>query len=352
MKLFAFYLPQFHEIPENNKWWGNGFTEWTHVKHAKPLYKNHKQPLIPYEKNFYNLLDKDTVLWQTELLNKFQLSGFVYYHYYYKGKTLLEKPAENLLKWKDINQKFFFCWANHSWYKSQGSSKQLLIKQDYGSARDWNDHFEYLKIFFQDSRYEKINNKPVLMVFSSFFNEKNDMLNLFNQRCKEMGFDGIYIIFSCGNKREYLMSQKLKEGTYSYKWVLREPDFSKSNICDTRKYKIYDKILSLHRSHNYVYKINGNDLFKYKIRNDYKFKDYLKTIFFEWDNTPRHGYNGYIITPPMKDFVMNYLNKYSNEDYMFINAWNEWAEGMVLEPTLKNGFKYLNWIKEWTEQCE
>ena len=112
MKKFAIFLPQFHEIEENNKWWGKGFTEWTNVRNAKPLYKGHEQPKQPLNGDYYNLLEKETVRKQTQLLNEYGLDGFVYYHYYFCGKKIMEKPAENLLKWKDIDQKFFFCWAN------------------------------------------------------------------------------------------------------------------------------------------------------------------------------------------------------------------------------------------------
>lgn len=109
MKIIAYYLPQFHEIEENNKWWGKGFTEWTNVKKAKSLYKEHIQPKVPLGNNYYNLMDKKVMEWQTDLMKKYNVYGLCYYHYYFEGKMLLEKPAENLLKWKDINQKFCFC---------------------------------------------------------------------------------------------------------------------------------------------------------------------------------------------------------------------------------------------------
>ena len=108
MKKFAFYLPQFHEVEENDKWWGKGFTEWVNVKKAQPLYKGHVQPKVPENQNYYNLLDKSTVEWQTELMKNYNVDGLIYYHYYFTGKKLLEKPAENLLKWKEINQPFFW----------------------------------------------------------------------------------------------------------------------------------------------------------------------------------------------------------------------------------------------------
>ena len=144
MKKFAFYLPQFHEIEDNNRWWGKGFTEWTHVRQARPLYKGHIQPIKPFNNNYYNLLEKQTVEWQNDLMHKYKIDGLIYYHYYFCGKTLLEKPAENLLKWKEIDQPFFFCWANHTWYKAKNKTRKALIEQQYGNEKDWANHFSYL----------------------------------------------------------------------------------------------------------------------------------------------------------------------------------------------------------------
>ena len=126
MKKFAIFLPQFHEIPENNKWWGKGFTEWTHVRNATPLFSGHDQPQIPLNGNYYNLLEKDSVIWQSDLLHNYGLDGFAYYHYWFNGTPLLEKPLKNLLNWKDINQKYFLYWANHSWVKSEKKEQKIL----------------------------------------------------------------------------------------------------------------------------------------------------------------------------------------------------------------------------------
>ena len=202
MRIFSFYLPQYHEIPENNEWWGKGFTEWTNVRKAKPLFKGHIQPLHPLNDNYYDLMDKRTVEWQTRLMKEYGLTGMIYYHYYFCGKKLLEKPTENLLKWKDIDQPFFFCWANHSWKKTWNGTSELLIEQTYGDECDWEEHFQYLLPFFKDDRYEKINNKPVFMFFISQFEKKQDIVKYFNKRCKESGFNGIYIIYGAMYKKD------------------------------------------------------------------------------------------------------------------------------------------------------
>ena len=123
MKKFAYYLPQFHEIEENNRWWGKGFTEWVNVKKAQPLFKGHKQPIIPLNKNYYNLENPNILVWQANLAKKYGVDGFIFYNYYFCGKKLLEKPAKILLKNNNIPMKFFFCWANHSWFRSWEGSE-------------------------------------------------------------------------------------------------------------------------------------------------------------------------------------------------------------------------------------
>lgn len=118
MRTIAFYLPQFHEIPENNEWWGKGYTEWTSVRNAKTVSRFHKQPRVPLGENYYNLLDKDTMRWQSEISMKAGLYGFCFYHYWFNGKQLLEKPVNNYLKWTDIRQRFCMSWANESWIRT------------------------------------------------------------------------------------------------------------------------------------------------------------------------------------------------------------------------------------------
>ena len=357
MRLFALYLPQFHETEENNEWWGKGFTEWTHVNAAQPLFKGHLQPIVPKDKNYYNIMDKKTVEWQTELMKAHGIDGMTYYHYYFKGKKLLNKPSENLLKWTDIDQPFFFCWANHSWYKAVNGVKNLLIEQIYGTKEDWEDHFKYLLPFFKDSRYEKRDNKPVFMIFNHDFPEKKSIVDYFDSRCREEGFDGIYIIETFMHaeqpKNFQLFCQNICPQTKQL--YIREPAVS-TFIADRRRklspLRVVRKILrelTLAKKISWVDKYSGNHLYDIMLKYSPRRENTCHGIFFSWDNTPRHGVRGYIITPPSKEKFMKYANSIKNNEYVFINAWNEWAEGMVLEPTEEEGFKYLSWIKEFKD---
>lgn len=356
MKKYAFFLPQFHTIEENNKWWGEGFTEWTNVKKAKPLFRGHVQPLHPVNNNYYNLLEKETVQWQTELMHKYRIDGLIYYHYYFRGKKLLEKPAENLLHWKEIDQPFFFCWANHDWNRAWRGSKEILLKQEYGTVQDWNDHFDYLLPFFKDERYLKINNSPVFMIYISAFKEKEDMMSFFNEKCKEEGFDGIYVIetYSGENYPEGLVEFEKNISKNTEQIFIREPSTSRYAFWVSRKniLRRYARGLKMrinkYTHGNCLFITNGDKVLRY-ICKEPKREGYIHGLNFGFDNTPRHGKRGQIVTPPSKETIFSILDYLKDEEYIFINAWNEWAEGMELEPSEEYGYKWLEWIAEWSK---
>ena len=357
MRLFAMYLPQFHTFKENSEWWGEGFTEWTHVRGAKALYKGHYQPIVPQNENYYNLMDKDTVLWQTKLMQEHGIDGMVYYHYYFEGKKLMEKPAENLLQWKDIEQPFFFCWANHSWYRAQNGTRTLLIEQTYGEEAQWEEHFQYLLPFFQDSRYEKKDNKPVFMLFADF-PKKAAMMAYFEQRCKAAGFDGIYLIETTMGAISDEDFRALRASTcaQTQKIYLREPALGTIELRNRRKHRpirIWNKlmkILSTRGLLTWAEQFDGDEMYQ-------AMEDFLRLdddlchgLFFSWDNTPRHGIRGWVITPPSKERFLQYAKRVEKDDFLFINAWNEWAEGMILEPTEHQGTQFLEWVRQWRSQ--
>ena len=360
MRWFALYLPQFHQVAENDEWWGEGFTEWTHVRAAKPLYKGHKQPIAPLNDNYYNLMEKQTVQWQTDLMKQHGIDGFVYYHYYFQGKMLLEKPAENLLNWTDIDQPFFFCWANHSWFKATKTEKKLLLEQTYGTREDWQKHFEYLLPFFRDSRYEKKDNKPVFMIFAPDFPEKHDMMAYFDACCKEAGFDGIYVIETFSNAYHVDNLPKFRENLcrQAEQIYIREPVVStmllkrKRNRTLLGVYEWFCQKLAQKGMLKWVQRYSGDQLYKIMLEQTPRGENLSHGVFFSWDNTPRHSYRGYVITPPEKESFMRYADSVKDDAYVFVNAWNEWAEGMILEPTAHEGLRYLEWIKQWKNRQE
>jgi hypothetical protein len=348
-KLIAYYLPQFHEIHENNVWWGHGFTEWNNVKNGKKLFSGHNQPLVPLNRNYYNLLEKSVVEWQTDTIKKYGIYGFCYYHYWFNGRKILERPAENLLKWQDIKQNYCFCWANHSWKKTWNGINEILITQDYGDEEDWEKHFEYLSNFFLDSRYIKKNKKPLLLLYEAKLIPKIDQFIAYlDAKCKEIGLDGICIIESLNSIKSHKISS-LSNAT-----VIREPLFAlgKRNIIQKTL-----KILKSMFKRNYLYfptKYDYSRVAKYSVllSEIYSNKNCYPCVFPSWDNTSRHGRRGYVIAGSSQELWEKYLydqKKIMTEkgiEYLFINAWNEWAEGMYLEPDEIHKYAYLETVRK------
>lgn len=350
MRIWALNLPQFYETQENNEWWGKGFTEWTSVRNAKPLYKGHQQPLIPLNNNYYDLSKKENIKWQADLAKKYGIEGFVYYHYWYEGRHLLEKPCEILLNSLDININYCFCWANHSWTRAwDGKDHEILIEQTYGDKNEWEKHLQYLLPFFKDSRYIRIDNKPVLFIYKA-----NDLKNgdkriaYWNHRLKEEGIaTGIYIV-------EYISSFNPKPSLKTSQGIYEdEPNFScrfeissfnkvKRILCKTFKitdYQNYDKLWKLILAKKATY--DGRKI--------------ILGGFPCWDNSPRKGKNSRVIRTSSSEKFKKYLKKLVSIDrkdslgILLLNAWNEWGEGAILEPTEQNGYGYLEAIKEISE---
>jgi len=355
-KILAFHLPQFHSFPENDRWWGYGFTEWVNVKKTKPLFEGHKQPRIPLE-GYYNLLDYDTRKRQAELAKKYGVYGFCYYHYWFNGKLFMEKPLEYLLNEKEIDLPFCFCWANEAWTRAwDGQTAEVLMPQNYGTEKEWLKHFEYLKKFFLDDRYIKVNNCPMIVLYRTCdIPSLNDMVMTWDSECKKIGFDGIHVV------EELNGGQKNSYSQYSKGLVDFEPGFTQrfgknkvmrgiEKIKNGLRYKLF------HRGH---VTFNYDTVWKKILNRNYS--AYKKPVylggFVDWDNSPRRKKGAKIFlgaTPQKfkKYFLKLYKMAIENEsEFVFINAWNEWAEGAYLEPDQINGYAYLEAI-EYTVNVE
>lgn len=362
-KIIAFYLPQFHEVEENSLWWGEGYTEWTSVKAATSLYKGHRQPKIPYKEKYYNLLDRNVMRWQSKISKQAGIDGFCFYHYWFKGRKILEKPIENYLRWKEIPQRFCLSWANDSWIRSWSNvsgtiwnskkdgivcmdqqNQGLLIEQDYGGQDVWKMHFEYLKDFFLDERYIKVGNRPLFLIHRPEVVEQLDaMVRLWDGLARQYGFNGIYILVTNPLKkyRRPICGCVYYEParTFDYKPFKRRV-YERMNIKNEKK---------LLRRYNYA--VLWLKILRRKP--DYGMKTYLGG-FVGYDDSPRRGYQGYIVkgsTPLKFQIFMRLLMKKckSSEqygDYIFITAWNEWAEGAYLEPDKDNGYQYLKAVSK------
>lgn len=370
IKMIAFYLPQFHSIPENDNAYGKGFTEWTNVKKAKPLFDGHNQPRIPLDKNYYNLLNVDVMKRQCELAKKYGVYGFCYYHYWFKGgKKLLEKPIELMLEDKSIDMPFCLCWANENWTKKwDGGNNELIVSQDYGDYNDIVAHVTYLKKFFQDDRYIKIDEKPLLIIYKP---ELIPHLRKYIARIrKEAISQGIgEIVIACQYPKFYIEGVNLDLFDF---YIQFQPRFVKEYELDESKSafeKTSKKILISIGLRNVAKKVRsiisrkkvteGRILEKrsydkdWRSIIDYKVNDkkLIAGSFVDWDNTARNV-NGlvYLGASPVKfrkymDLLKQKVENEYSEKMIFINAWNEWAEGAYLEPDEKNKYGYLDALK-------
>lgn len=344
-KIIAFYLPQFHEIEENNKWWGKGFTEWTNVKKGAPLYKGHYQPKVPLAENYYCLLDPKVQEWQSQIALENGIYGFCYYHYWFNGKLLLEKPMENMLNNPNVKIKFCISWANEPWTKTwTGDDQNVLMEQVYGGKEEWEAHLQYLLPFFQDKRYILKDNKPVFLAYRAESIERcGEMIDYWNLRLKEYGFEGIFFLETLSGW------QREKSVSNSQGAVTMEPMH-----CFMENRKMTQKMIKKYGLYNigildqYDYDKVWNSILKKVFREE----NFFYGAFMNWDNTARKGKRATLIRGFSIEKYKNYMEKMykkcvdENKEFLFFNAWNEWSEGTYLEPDDYAGMQYLETIKE------
>ena len=365
-KVFAAYLPQFHQIAENDLFWGEGFTDWDNVKTAKPLFDGHIQPKKPLDENYYDLSHIETIKWQASIAKQYGVDGFNIYHYWFKdGKHVLYKPAELLLANPGIDIKYFFSWDNCSWVRSWGqhvgnawSPKSdegrkgtfLLLEFSYGNKEQWRNHFLYLLPFFNDPRYLKIDGRPVFAFMTSLNSDKLiEMCDYWQELSREHRLEGLYLISNC----DALRNKKLLDNQFFYQpnaaaWGMR--------MSIENKLKKYFKIQSKQKGnvkYNYDYDFVWKRLLRTADRNR-KSRLILGGIV-KFDDTPRRGNQARIITNASPEKFEFYFRKLyqlccnTNREILLLTAWNEWGEGAYLEPDIENGYEYLEALKNAIE---
>lgn len=363
MKIIAFYLPQYHAIPENDKWWGKGFTEWVNVKKSNPLYKGHHQPKVPLNNFYYNLLNDEVKKWQISLAKENGIYGFCFYHYWFSGKLMLEKPIEQYLKNKELDFPFCLSWANPEWTRVwAGEGSTVLIEQEYNDKKKWEDHLQYLLPFFRDRRYITIDGEPLFVIYApAQIDCIQELVSFLRMRMQQEGFLGIklaYQYYVTPSEDDFL--RPLFDYCISFQPVYALHDLeTKSNLG-----RVYNLLRFINKKIYQICKIELTD-FLIKVRKtnyDAVWQSILNTnpkdrkdvacAFVNWDNTPRRGQAGRVIiegTPKKFEQYMRLLikevkKKYSTE-FIFFTAWNEWSEGSYLEPDELNKYEYLASIK-------
>lgn len=339
-RVIAFYLPQFHPIPENNKWWGKGFTEWTNVGKAKPFFEGHNQPKLPADLGYYDLRVKETKLEQIKLAKEYGIEAFCYWHYWFAGKQLLERPFQEVVKDKEIDFPFCLGWANQTWSGIwHGAPDKILIEQTYPGLEDYKNHFYSLLEAFKDERYMRIDGKLVFLIY----NPKNlPDAKEFTQYWQELAIkeelQGFYFIAHLTNESKKYGCDACVEGA---PFVTMNARAMNVNYLDSgAQPKVYDY----------------NDLVKYSINYQLNVdENEFPLVMPNWDNTPRSKENGIVLqdSSPQKfaEIMQSAIEKvkrtYNAENQIiFIKAWNEWAEGNYLEPDSEFGLQYLEALRE------
>ncbi|MBN7812944.1 glycoside hydrolase family 99-like domain-containing protein [Algoriphagus sp. H41] len=354
-EIFSYYLPQFHSIPENDRWWGAGFTEWTNVKKAKPLFHGHKQPIIPGELGYYSLDTTEILRRQALLANQYGVDGFVFYHYWFgSGKYLLDKPLLNFLADPTIDIQICICWANESWRGTwHGAAKdQMLQEQKYLGIEDYKKHFEFLLPFFQDSRCLRIEGMPVYQIYvPESIPDLAVYISTFNGLATENGLPGIYWIgvkASSGFDPQSFGIQGMVNGNLAninrYHFRSFSGFFNRivlSNPVVRKLFKWPKRI---------AYGIVRACLEDFSTSYSY---DFFPLAIPNWDNTPRVKHEGTVYTGASPSSFGKHLlaciqrakKNSPGKKLVFIKSWNEWAEGNILEPSQEYGRGYLEALK-------
>lgn len=372
MRIIAFYLPQFHAIPENDAWWGKGFTEWVNVRGAKPLFPGHYQPRVPLGGNYYCLLERDTLEWQIGLAKEYGVYGFCIYHYWFGGHKLLEKPLEMLRDDSGLNIPYCICWANENWTNAWVANKkvQTLIKQTYGDRTDWEQHFDYLLSFFRDPNYIREDGKPLLVVYRpELIDRLDEMLDYWNARAMENGFPGIAYAYQ---SQTFMAREDSDDSSFAYgieyqpgrARILLEQQKSSplqkgADACIDLARKVLLRVdrrfntnLLLRASKARLQFEEYDELCRTIVEARPKDDKAVAGMFVGWDNTPRRQFRGRVCLHSTPEKFEYYLSrqienakKHYKSDLLFLFAWNEWAEGGYLEPDEKYRFGYLEAIR-------
>jgi hypothetical protein len=349
--VIAFYLPQFHPIPENDEWWGPGFTEWRNVAKARPLYRGHYQPHIPADLGFYDLRVPETRWAQAELARIYGVEGFAYWHYWFAGRRILERPFQEVLDRKEPDLPFCLAWANQTWTGIwHGLSDKILIEQTYPGIADYTAHFNAVLPAFADARYITVDGKPLFYVFQPrTLPNAQQFTSLWRELALKAGLRGLYLVgempladdpskqgfdaaVDTSNPLRLVNWQPWRRPLDRLKWerkrLLRRPTIVQyEDVCE----RLVTNVAGVARH-----------------------VDRHLSLLPGWDNTPRSGLNGLVLhgsTPEkFRRQVRQALSLGTQEPLehrvLFLKSWNEWAEGNYMEPDLRFGRGYLEVLRD------
>jgi len=347
-RLIAFYLPQFHPIPENDDFWGGGFTEWTHLAAARPLYRGHDQPKLPGELGFYDLRLPETRVAQAELARRHGIEGFCYWHYWFGGRRVLERPFQEVLDSGAPDFPFCLGWANASWTGVwYGAPERILIEQTYPGAYDYAAHFASILPALEDARYIRVENKPLVLVFQpGELPDANAFCAQWRELAERAGLPGLHLVGFGGKK-----------------WDPTQSGFDGSVLHGPQPPR---RRRRLARLRTWLRQRTGGPRV-------YPYREYIRSCFPKrldsprdypvalpnWDNTPRSGPRGFVFdgsTPELfrehlREAITRVTDRPREQRIVFLKSWNEWAEGNYLEPDRDRGLAYLEVVRDEVERA-
>lgn len=350
-KIIALYLPQYHPIPENDKWYGKGFTEWTNVAKAKPLFRGHYQPHIPADLGFYDLRLTETRRAQAKLAEDYGVDAFCYWNYWFGNKEqLLEMPIWEVYKDKAITLPFCLAWANHSWEKKtwdKSASNELIMEQKYLGVEDYKEYFYTMLPLFKDERYFRVGEKLFFAIYNPLgFEDITTFVNLWQELSKKEGLKGFYFVGKDSACR--IKDKVLAAGLDA--------------VYDDNTFNIHHELPLIKKIFLYIQRevFKWPTVFKYKdainhmITDDSTLDEVIPCIAPNWDHSPRSGRNAILLDECEPKYFKKVLemtidavkNKSEDKQLIMIKSWNEWGEGNHLEPDLKYGKGYLEAIRE------
>jgi hypothetical protein len=369
VKLIAMYFPQLHAIPENDEWWGKGFTDWNNVRTAVPMYEGHYQPRVPLDENYYDQSRLETLRWQIDLAKRYGIHGFCHYHYWFDGKQLLETPTNLIMTNRDIDFPFCLSWANETWTKRwDARDHHILIRQTHPPTREsWKRHYDYLIKAWTDPRAIKVDGKPVFVIYRPQRIEKiHEMLAYWRELAQQDGLPGLYFIFqkqyelpnrNCLNSFDALFQFQPFE-------AINSPNFDKDSIKHSLLFKLVRSLPERYQNmlrgvrEAFVKELTFHDYNAIwqkivEVHPDQNLTTY-PGAFVDWDNTARYKKRATIFRGASPEgfgewfarLVDSMPRRNLPENFIFLNAWNEWSECAYLEPDERYGYQYLEAVRK------
>jgi lipopolysaccharide biosynthesis protein len=336
LKYIAFYLSQFYPIPENNAWWGNGFTEWTNVTKAQPQFPGHYQPHLPADFGFYDLRVREVQHEQIVQAKRFAIDAFCFHYYWFAGRRLLERPLEEFLNDEKADIEFCLCWANENWTRGwDGAKHEVLMEQTYLPGNDIA-FIESVLPYFRDPRYLRVNGAPVLVLYRpQHLPNASETAVRWRQHCRDVGIGEIHLVAALTHGNRDFEQFGFDAGV----------EFPPHNlaVADIRGAVDATKTFA-------GYIAYYEEIARALIQENYENRRVYRGVFPSWDNTARRGERAFVAFGATPEGYERWLTAASHltsieraptERLVFINAWNEWAEGCHLEPDQKHGFAFL-----------